>query len=161
TDDSAIEALRNRQVKNFLMLTLIAAGTPMLLMGDECRRTQDGNNNAYCCDGEINWLDWTLLARHADVHRFVKLLNAYRQRRDVVALGGDESLTELLKRAGIVWHGIRLEEPDWSDHSHAIAFTVRTLQAHFLFHTICNAYWKPLTFEVPRSEGGARWRRCI
>src|SRR5262249_53593202 len=128
TDDPAIEALRNRQVKNCLALTLIAAGTPMLLMGDECRRTQDGNNNAYCCDGEINWLDWTLLARHADVHRFVKLLNAYRQRRDVVALGGDESLTELLKRAGIVWHGIRLEEPDWSDHSHAIAFTVRTLQ---------------------------------
>ena len=49
---------------------------PMLLMGDEMRRTQKGNNNAYCFDNEDNWLDWTLLDKHPDVHRFVKLLNA-------------------------------------------------------------------------------------
>ena len=85
TDDVAIEALRNRQVKNFLALELLAAGTPMLLMGDEVRRTQQGNNNAYCLDAEVNWLDWSLRERHADVYRFVKALNAFRQRRDVVA----------------------------------------------------------------------------
>ena len=84
TDDPAIEALRNRQVKNFFALELLAAGTPMLLMGDEVRRTQRGNNNAYCQDSEISWFDWTLLERHADIHRFVKTLNAFRQRRDVV-----------------------------------------------------------------------------
>ncbi|HMF95754.1 MAG TPA: glycogen debranching protein GlgX [Vicinamibacterales bacterium] len=161
SDDPAIEALRNRQVKNFLTLVLLAAGTPMLLMGDECRRSQAGNNNAYCCDGEINWLDWRLLARHADVHRFVKILNAYRQRRDIVALGVEQSLTDLLTRAGIEWHGIRLGQPDWSDQSHTIAFTMRTLHARFLFHAICNAYWEPLTFELPRPEDGAHWRRCI
>src|SRR6187200_409466 len=84
TDDPAIEALRNRQVKNFLVLTMLAVGTPMLLMGDEVRRTQHGNNNAYCHDSEISWFDWTLLERHADVHRFAKELIAFRQRRDVV-----------------------------------------------------------------------------
>ena len=90
-------ALRNRQVKNFLTLNLLAAGTPMLLMGDEVRRTQQGNNNAYCQDNEISWFDWTLLERHADIHRFVKLLTAFRQRRDVVT--GDRPLTlnELLQ----------------------------------------------------------------
>ena len=60
----AIEALRNRQVKNFFALALLAAGTPMLLMGDEVRRTQRGNNNAYCQDSDISWFDWSLLDRH-------------------------------------------------------------------------------------------------
>src|ERR1700752_1070700 len=66
TDDPAVEALRNRQVKNFLAVLMLSAGTPMLLMGDEARRTQQGNNNAYCLDDEVNWLDWSLLEGHAD-----------------------------------------------------------------------------------------------
>ena len=97
TDDPAVEALRNRQVKNFLALVLLAAGTPMLLMGDEVRRTQRGNNNAYCQDCDISWFDWSLLERHADIHRFVKALNAFRQRRDVVAEGAALSLNQLLR----------------------------------------------------------------
>ncbi len=76
TDDPAIEKLRNRQVKNFLTVTLLSLGLPMISMGDEVRRTQQGNNNAYCQDNETSWFDWTLLAKHADVHRFVTLLNA-------------------------------------------------------------------------------------
>ena len=71
TDDPAIEALRNRQVKNFLAVTLLSLGVPMILMGDEVRRTQRGNNNAYCQDNETSWFDWSLLEKHADVHRFV------------------------------------------------------------------------------------------
>ena len=61
TDDPAVEALRNRQVKNFLTVTLLSLGMPMILMGDEVRRSQSGNNNAYCQDNETSWLDWTLL----------------------------------------------------------------------------------------------------
>ena len=72
TDDPAIEKLRNRQVKNFLTVTLLSLGVPMILMGDEVRRTQRGNNNAYCQDNEISWFDWTLVEKHADVHRFVQ-----------------------------------------------------------------------------------------
>src|SRR5262249_5916629 len=74
TDDSAVEALRNRQVKNFFTLTLLSIGAPMILMGDEVRRTQYGNNNAYCQDNEMSWFDWSLIEKHADVHRFVKSL---------------------------------------------------------------------------------------
>jgi len=78
TDDPEIERLRNRQVKNFLTITLLAVGAPMLLMGDEVRRTQRGNNNAYCQDNEISWFDWTLLDKHPDVYRFVKRLLSFR-----------------------------------------------------------------------------------
>jgi isoamylase len=163
SDDPAIEALRNRQVKNFFTLLLLAAGTPMLLMGDEVRRSQQGNNNAYCQDGELNWFDWRLLERHADVHRFVKALTAFRQRRDVLAETGTLSLNQLLERAKIDWHGVALNRPDWGEHSHAIAFTLRSLLGRFLLHGIFNAYWEPLTFELPPVPSGLthRWRRCI
>ena len=163
TDDPAIETLRNRQVKNFFALELLAAGTPMLLMGDEVRRTQQGNNNAYCQDSEISWFDWSLLDRHADIHRFVQLLNAFRQRRDVVTEKGKLSLNQLLQLAKIDWHGVRLNSPDWSENSHAIAFTLRSLRARFLLHGMFNAYWKSLTFELPPVPADSRqaWRRCV
>ncbi len=163
TDDRAIEALRNRQVKNFLALTLISAGTPMLLMGDEVRRTQQGTNNAYCQDGEISWFDWGLLDRHADVHRFVKALNEFRQRRDVVSESGPLSLNTLLRRAKIEWHGVRLNHPDWGEHSRALAFTLESLHARYAFHVMLNAFWEPLTFELPAGSaaGQPSWRRCI
>jgi glycogen operon protein len=163
TDDAAIEALRNRQVKNFFALELVAAGTPMLSMGDEVRRTQRGNNNAYCQDNDTSWFDWSLLERHADIHRFVKELNAFRQRRDVVAQGTVLSLNEVLQRARVEWHGVELNCPDWSDHSHSLALTARSLHARFLLHGIFNAYWEPLVFQLPPipSEIRQSWRRCI
>jgi isoamylase len=163
TDDPAIEALRNRQVKNFFALELLAAGTPMLLMGDEVRRTQQGNNNAYCQDSAINWLDWTLLERHADIHRFVKTLNAFRQHRDVVAEEAVLSLNELLRRARIQWHGVALNRPDWSEHSHSLAFTIQSVRGRFLLHGMLNTYWEPLTFELPAVPADSQepWRRCI
>jgi isoamylase len=163
TEDAGIEALRNRQVKNFFALNLLAAGTPMLLMGDEVRRTQRGNNNAYCHDGDISWFDWSLLERHADVHRFVKLLNAFRQRRDVVAEGAMLTLSQFLSRARVDWHGITLNQPDWSEHSHSLAFTLRTLHARYLLHGMLNAYWEPLAFELPPAPADSRhsWLRCL
>jgi glycogen operon protein len=161
TDDPEVESLRNRQVKNFITLTLLAAGTPMLLMGDEVRRTQNGNNNAYCQDGAVSWFDWSLLERHGDVHRFVRLLTEFRQRRDVV---GESALTlnELIRRARLEWHGVALGHPDWSPSSHSIAFTLQTLRSTFRLHGMLNAYWEPLTFELPLGPDGHRgWRRCI
>ena len=161
SDDTAIEGLRNRQVKNFLALTLLAVGTPMLLMGDEVRRTQFGNNNAYCQDNEISWFDWTYLERHADVHRFVKELIALRQRRDVAMEEKRLSLNELLRRADLDWHGTTLDRPDWGEHSHSLAFTMKSLRSRFLLHGMFNAYWEPLTFQLPRPPRGRPWRRCI
>ncbi len=161
SDDRAIEALRNRQVKNFLTLTLLAVGTPMLLMGDEVRRTQHGNNNAYCQDNEISWFDWTLVDKHADIHRFVKELIAFRQRRDVTMGGAIVSLNELLRRADLDWHGTSLDCPDWGEHSHSLAFTMKSLRSRFLLHGMLNAYWEPLSFELPPISGDVRWRRCL
>jgi len=163
THDPKIEALRNRQVKNFLAMTLLSVGTPMLLMGDEVRRTQRGNNNAYCQDNELTWFDWSLLERHADVHRFVKELALFRQRRDVVTDGKTLSLNQLLAGAQITWHGVALDCPDWSEHSHALAFTLRSVSGRFLLHGMLNAYWEPLSFELPNltAEGGGPFRRCI
>jgi glycogen operon protein len=105
SDDPAIEKLRNRQVKNFLTVTLMSLGMPMILMGDEVRRTQRGNNNAYCLDNELNWFDWQLVTRHADVLRFVRLLNARRALRDTHHEENRVSLKTLLgrqKRPGMV-----------------------------------------------------------
>ena len=162
TDDPAIEALRNRQVKNLFALELLAAGTPMLLMGDEVRRTQRGNNNAYCQDNDISWFDWSLLTSHGDVHRFVKELTAFRQRRDVVAQETTLTLNQVLGRARIDWHGVLLNRPDWSEHSHSLAFTLRSVRGQFLLHGMLNAYWKPLMFELPPAPAGyGTWRRCI
>jgi isoamylase len=79
TDDPVVEKLRNRQTKNFLTITMLSLGVPMILMGDEARRSQHGNNNAYCQDNETSWFDWTLIAKHAELHRFVKLLIAPRR----------------------------------------------------------------------------------
>ena len=163
TEDPAVEALRNRQVKNFLVLQMLAMGTPMLAMGDEARRTQNGNNNAYCHDSELTWFDWRLVERHRDIHRFVRELNAFRQRRDVVAQGGMLSLNQVLRQARIEWHGVQLGRPDWSDHSHSLAFSMRSLRARFQIHVMLNAYWEALTFELPPIAGttAQRWRRCI
>ena len=163
TSDPAVESLRNRQIKNFLTLTMLSAGTPMLLMGDEMRRTQLGNNNAYCHDSELTWLDWDLLDKHRDIHRFVKELNLFRQRRDVVQEDGALSLNELLRRARIEWHGVRLKHPDWGEQSHSLAFAMWSLRTRFVLHGILNAYWEPLQFELPPSPGADRdvWRRCI
>ena len=163
TGDPAIESLRNRQVKNFLTLLLLATGTPMLSMGDEVRRTQHGNNNAYCQDDELGWFNWTLLERHGDVHRFVKVLNAFRQRRDVTIEEATPTLNELLRRANIDWHGIALNHPDWSEDSHSLAFTLRSVRARFELHGMMNAYWEPLTFALPTVPSGTHnlWRRCI
>jgi isoamylase len=163
TEDAAIEGLRNRQVKNFFALTLLAAGTPMLLMGDEVRRTQRGNNNAYCQDNDVSWFDWNLLERHRDIHRFVKELNAFRQRRDVVSVGMTWTLRQMLDCARIEWHGVALHHPDWSHHSHALALTLESLGGRFLLHLMLNAYWEPLAFEIPPACSGSShmWRRCM
>jgi glycogen operon protein len=161
TDDPAVEALRNRQVKNFLTIELLAAGAPMIQMGDEVRRTQQGNNNAYCQDGPISWFDWSLVERHADVHRFVKLLTTFRHRRDVLSESGSLTLTALLDRARIVWHGVQVGRPDWGDDSRSIAFTMHSVRGRFLLHGIFNAYWEPLAFELPPRGDGDPWHRCI
>jgi isoamylase len=163
TDDPAIEKLRTRQVKNFLGVTLLSVGMPMLLMGDEVRRTQRGNNNAYCQDNEISWFDWTLVDEPPDVHRFVSMLNARRVLRDVEHERQRLPLSQIIRQADITWHGVQLYQPDWGPSSHSLAFTAKLTMHRVAFHTILNAYWEPLEFQLPSVADGihAPWRRWI
>jgi isoamylase len=163
TNDPGIERLRNRQLKNFFTVTMLSLGLPMFAMGDEVRRTQHGNNNAYCQDNESNWFDWSLVTKHADVHRFVKLLIARRLMRDTGPERRRMTLSQLISGATKNWHGTKLHRPDWSDQSHSVAFSAELKGEGLLVHFIFNAYWEPLEFELPRpekSEGGS-WRRWI
>ena len=157
TEDPEIDQLRNRQIKNFLAATLLSMGTPMILMGDEVRRTQRGNNNAYCQDSELSWLDWSLLERHADIHRFVKLLIETRMSRHSTMDVSELSLKDALHRVRIQWHGVKLGQPDWSRHSHSLALTGFSLGGRFAAHMIFNAYWEPLLFDIPTLDG-ERWQ---
>ena len=161
TDDPAIELLRNRQVKNSLALTLLSLGVPMILMGDEVRRTQGGNNNAYCHDDSSTWFDWTLVERHADIRRFVSLLAARRVLRDVEHERRRVSLIAFLREANQSWHGVRLNEPDWGDGSHSIALGAELRAEGLSIHLMLNAYWEPLEFELPAAGDGRVWRRWI
>ena len=161
SDDPAIESLRVRQIKNFYTINLLALGVPMLLMGDEVRRTQLGNNNAYCQDNEISWLDWNLLEKNGEVFRFVQRLIRFRLSLDVFKNDHNLSLAQLLKLAAIRWHGAKLDEPDWGGNSRSLAFTVRGRRE--FFHIILNAYWEALEFDLPPVPSGAStgWRRVI
>ena len=163
TDDPLIEKLRNRQVKNLLTVTLLSLGMPMILMGDEVRRTQRGNNNMYCHDNEINWLDWGLIDKHGDIFRFVRLLIQRRLLRDTGPELERKSLNQLIRESHKAWHGVKPHQPDWSDNSHSLAFSVEIAKERLLFYLILNAYWESLDFELPSVENGSGepWRRWI
>ena len=157
-----IPRLRNRQVKNFLTATLLSLGMPMILMGDEARRTQSGNNNAYCQDNELSWFDWTLIEQHADVHRFVALLNERRLLRDAEHERLRVTLDELIRRAHKAWHGVKLGQPDWGEHSHSVAFEAELRREGLRVYLIMNAYSEPLEFKLPPvDDGTSSWRRWI
>ena len=131
--DPAIERLRNRQVKNFLTATMLSLGLPMIVMGDEVRRTQHGNNNAYCHDNELTWFDWSLVDRHAEIHRFVRLLLGSRLLRNVEDEQQRISLSEMIERARKAWHGVKLNQPDWSENSRSFALCAEMPKQKFCF----------------------------
>ncbi len=161
TDDPVIERLRNRQVRNLLTVTMLSLGMPMILMGDEVRRTQRGNNNAYCHDSELNWFDWSLLQKHPDLLRFVTLLNDRRLLRDVRVEKQRLALEDLLRHSNFCWHGTKLGQPDWGDDTRSLALSVEMQHEGLAFHIILNAYWEPLEFQLPVREGCGAWRRWI
>ena len=162
TDDPVIENLRNRQVKNFFTAVMLSGGVPMFVMGDEVRRTQRGNNNAYCQDNHTSWFDWSLLSKHPDLLRFVKLLIQRRLLRDVEHERRRTSLGQTLREALQAWHGVKLNQPDWSPFSHSFAIGGGLKSEGVLAHIILNAYWEPLDFDLPiLSAGCVKWARWI
>ncbi|HOT91202.1 MAG TPA: glycogen debranching protein GlgX [Anaerolineae bacterium] len=161
TLDPAIETLRVRQIKNFITILFFSQGTPMMLMGDEVRRTQRGNNNAYSQDNEISWFDWRNVEKHSEVLRFVQNIIAYT--KSLTLLCEERFLTENVgdKTPSITWHGVQLHNPDWAYHSHSLAFELYHPDAHEHLHVMLNAYWEPLTFTLPAPRESECWRRII
>ena len=170
TSDPAIEAIRNRQVKNFMASLLLSAGTPMLLGGDEFRRSQQGNNNAYCQDNEISWFDWNLSDPHADVMRFCRELIKFRRRhpaftRSDFFSGVDHNLNGV---PDITWYNEKGQSIDWSCTSNLLAIQVdgsaediHAEQDDNDFFLMLNGSDKDTIFKLPRPSGGRKWQRKI
>ncbi len=162
TTEPAIEKVRKQQVKNFFVATMFSVGVPMFVMGDELRRTQGGNNNAYCQDNETSWLDWSLCFDHADILRFVKLLIHRRLLRETEHERSRMPLSQFLREAKHAWHGVKLNQPDWSSVSHSLALSAELNNEDLLLYVILNAYWEALDFELPRlKDRTGIWRRWI
>jgi glycogen operon protein len=162
TTELAINRLRQRQVKNLLAATLLSLGAPMLLMGDEIRRTQLGNNNAYSQDNELSWFDWREVERNEGLRRFVRMLIRLRSLRESVRFAPKLTLAELVDQSNIRLHGVRLDNPDFGYDSHSLALSASNFAGDLLMHFMLNAYWEPLEFELPKEPPGADgWRRVV
>ncbi len=162
TDDPEIEKLRNQQIKNFLTILFFSVGVPMILSGDEVRRTQLGNNNGYCDLGESMWFDWSLLEKHADIYRFAKHLIKLRANKRFLCENYEETLQDFLKERCIEWHGVTLGAPDLEANSHTIAATIRHFDDQMMLHIMINAYWEDLTFQIPTfNDDHEPWHRSI
>lgn len=158
--DPFIDELRLRQIKNFLTLTFISQGTPMLFMGDEVRRSQGGNNNAYCQDNEIGWFDWKLVNRNAGLLNFVKGLISFTQGSEIFKIEDLLATPEDIDEPHISWHGVALNKPDWSKNSHSLAFTLFHPETNEVIHVMVNAYWKSLKFQIPGLKD-KKWCKII
>ena len=163
TQDTAILALRERQMKNAMAMLLVSQGVPMILMGDEFGQSKLGNNNTYCLDNEINWLDWSLKQRNADYHRFVRNMIAFRRAHP--ALRSKEYLRNAdymgCGYADISWHGTRAWQPDWGGR--VLAFMLcgqyakgGTARDDFVYVAM-NMYWDALPAELPHLPEGTHW----
>ncbi len=165
TDDPKVLALRARQARNLMATLLISQGVPMILGGDEMLRTQRGNNNAWCQDNEISWVNWSLVEKNAGFHRFVREMIALRKRHHVLRrrtfFGHEPGQTP-----DIIWHGIWPCQPNFSRDSHALAFALDGRRGDRPevdrdIYVAMNAFWEPLQFHVPASPSGRAWRRTV
>ena len=155
SQDPAVEGLRNRLIKNFLLTLFVSRGVPMLLGGDEFRRTQRGNNNAYCQDNEVSWSDWTLLERHREIHRFTRGMIAFRQAHPV--LRRERFYTD----ADIKWFGPNGGPPGWLDpHQRSFACLILGETEPDLF-LLFNADTRSVEFVLPPLPTGKSWRLAV
>jgi isoamylase len=168
TDDPAILQLRQQRAKNLIVQLLFAAGTPMLLGGDELLRTQRGNNNAYCQDNELSWFDWTARERNAEFFEFVKRAIAFTRRYPVLQRktffsGADRNRDTYVD---LRWYGFDLDEPRWGDPElRTIAYlldgTEHTRGGDYLVFVIYNASWHVVSVRIPPAGAARAWHRVL
>jgi glycogen operon protein len=160
SNDPNIDSLRNRQVRNFMAILLLSRGVPMFVGGDEIRRSQKGNNNAYCQDNEISWFDWTLVNKNSELLRFCKSIIRFRKMH--AAVRRDQFFNGSVNERGlkdISWHGTKFNSPGWDDPgARALAMTLAGFGADPDLHVMFNMFWDSLDFELP-SVPGRHW--CV
>jgi glycogen operon protein len=156
SDDKSLKKLRLRQAKNFMAITMLSYGTPMICMGDEVLRSQKGNNNAYCQDNELSYLKWEYNEDQKNMLSYTQRLIELRRQGQLSPHGNDNynnKLDNALKNAKIQWHGTKPFQPDWSDMSHSVGFLFRHKTADVYAYVYVNAFWEDLTIELPSVPG--------
>lgn len=166
TTDAFVNALRRQLMKNAICLLMVSRGVPMLLMGDEVGRTQHGNNNAYCHDDEIGWMNWNEVSKNADLLRFTTEMirlrrenpifrgNRFFEHRDHVGSGLPD----------ISFHGIQAEWPDFSPGSRCIAFRLdgpHAGESGRSVYVAMNMYWDGLPYELPSPGADKVWKMAV
>ena len=163
TDDLEINSLRIRQMKNFNTLLLLSRGIPMLLSGDEFANTQFGNNNAYCQDNEVSWLDWERLSKYKDLHDYIAKLIAFRMAHPVLRAGYYDTGENATGYPELSFHGMRAW--DLSRDEPTLTFAFLYAEDHIKYGTktdafiyvAVNAHWEEHTFELPIVPKGMKW----
>jgi glycogen operon protein len=152
SDDPAIEAVRLRQIKNFIATLFVSRGVPLFLGGDEFRRTQKGNNNPYCQDNETSWYDWGLLRKNQELFRFVKEMIAFRKRNEVFRE------VRFYSEKDISWYGPDGGPHDWAYESRSLACAIHGEdELYLMFH----AGPDDKTFIPAPPPGGKSWRLAV
>ncbi len=176
TDDESIVALRKRQLRNVLATLLLSQGTPMLLAGDEFARTQLGNNNPYCQDNEISWVDWTLVEQNQSMVQFVRCLTAMRRHYPILRRSRflDGQLVEELGVRDVTWinpAGVQMTEENWRDpvtrcvgmlldgRAQTTGIRQRGKEATLLI--VINGHYEGVDFTLPECAGAMRWSLLI
>jgi len=145
-------------------MLMVSQGVPMVLMGDEFGQSKGGNNNTYCHDNELNWLDWSLRERNAEHHRFVRAMIAFRRAHPALRSKDHLRNADYLGSgyADISWHGTRAWQPDWDGRALAFLLCGRHAKggeaSDDFIYVAMNPYWEPLRFELPPLPEGATWR---
>ncbi len=155
TADAATEAVRKRQIKNFLVTLLVSRGVPMLLGGDEFRRTQRGNNNAWCQDNDISWFDWSYLDRHGEVFRFTRGMIAFRRAHPVL------STEQFYTDAEIQWIGPSGGSPDWFDPKGKAFGCVIADNVSSKLLLLFNAGAESIGFRLPGPPDSTNWLLAV
>jgi glycogen operon protein len=157
TSSPKIERLRRRQMRNLAAILLASQGVPMILAGDEMGRTQQGNNNTYCQDNELNWIDWGQLEKNHDLFRFFKEMIAFRKAHPSLRKRTFDGESHW----GLNWHGTRLDEPDWSQTSSHLAMHLKNHDHEDDIFVILNSHWEQTPFQLPRATEPKRWHRFV
>jgi isoamylase len=155
TADARIESVRKRQIKNFLLTLLISRGVPMLLGGDEFRRTQGGNNNAYCQDNETSWHDWSCLEQHQEIYRFTRGMITFRRAHPIL------SKEQFYTDAEIHWFGPRGGLPNWADPKEKQFACLIHEDEQSALCLMFNAGADAVDFGLPPVLPGARWHLAV